>query len=345
MESRNSSNAAVVGHRLRAGSASGEGTLRRFGMLASSAMLLAACSTDQVTGPDQIGPTENKAAAAAATATSGTNPVMFNGGRVITSGLNIYSIYWSASTIYQNGPRPSQKSHSGANDNTIIGHFLRNLGGSPWFNILTTYNDNRGVKIPNRLTYTGWWANNTNAPAAGSSVFIADLARMLENAFARKLLTYDPNTIYTVFTGRGVNLGGDFGTSYCAFHTAVNVKVGTSHAPVMIIGIPYVWQEPWRCTAFSRLPSPNNQPDADGAVNVLAHEIAETATNGFGRGWYDQRQLEIGDKCVWNFGANRFAAGGSPSPNANMRLNGVPYLVQMLWVNARGGNGGCVGSY
>lgn len=302
------------------------------------AILLAACNGDSVTSPDIPEVSLNKSASTSTNA----NPIMFNGGRVITNGLNIYSIYWSSKTIYKNGPLPSQKSHSSANDNTIIGHFLRNLGGSPWFNILNTYNDNRGVKIPNRLTYTGWWANNVNVPQPGSKVFISDIAKMLETSFNNKTLTYNPNTIYTVFTDSGVNLGGEFGTSYCAFHTAVNIKIGNSFSPVLIVGIPYVWQEPWRCTAFFRMPSPNNQPDADGAVNVLAHEIAESATNGFGRAWYDRNQLEVGDKCAWNFGVNRYVAGGSSTPNANMNLNGVHYLVQTLWLNSRGGNGGCV---
>ena len=305
-------------------------------------MVLGACNPDRVTGVDSVDRSSSKAPSSPATVAA-ARPIMFHGGRVITNGLNIYSIYWASTTLYKNGPLPSHKSHSSKNDNSIIGHFLRNIGGSPWLNILTSYHDNKGVKIPNKLTYTGWWALNQNVPRKGSTVYIADIAKMLEESFRTKKLTYNANTMYTIFTGEGVNLGGNFGTSYCAFHTAVNIKVGVGHAPVMIIGIPYVWQEPWRCTAFSRLPSPNNQPDADGAINVLAHEIIESATNGFGRAWYDETQREVADKCVWNFGTERFVAGtAAQSPNANMTLKGVHYLVQNIWANSNQGLGGCV---
>ena len=38
------------------------------------------------------------------------------------------------------------------------------------------------------------------------------------SGFASHALTYVPDTIYAVFSARGVNLGGGAFTQYCAYH-------------------------------------------------------------------------------------------------------------------------------
>ena len=48
---------------------------------------------------------------------------------------------------------------------------------------------------------------------------------MLQAGFTSGALTYDPNTLYAIFTPGKVNLGGGFGTQYCAYHTSGNVNI------------------------------------------------------------------------------------------------------------------------
>src|SRR6185436_6670904 len=64
--------------------------------------------------------------------------IYYHGGTVIAGPAvtKVVAIYWSTGTIY-----PSQPTGTGAggSDNSLIGSFLNHLGGSPYFNINTTY--------------------------------------------------------------------------------------------------------------------------------------------------------------------------------------------------------------
>ena len=81
---------------------------------------------------------------------------------------------------------------------------MANLGGTPYYNINTTYTDANGTPISNSVTYTRFWANNTNAPSGTQSVSDSAIQNMILSGFNGGQITYDPNTVYTVFSsGRG----------------------------------------------------------------------------------------------------------------------------------------------
>ena len=258
--------------------------------------------------------------------------IFYHGGPIIQF-QSVVAVYWAGSTIYNGGPGAGTTG-GGAQDGSLIGFFLRNLGGSPYFNINTTYFNGAGTHVANSVTYTGFWADNTNVPAAGSSVSDAAVQAEVIKGLSSGALSFDASTLYAVFSGAGVNLGGGFGSQYCAYHGHFSWNGNDVKYAVM----PHDYDFPTACAALSG--SPNNDFAADAEVNTLAHETEETTTDEDLNAWYDRRGFENADKCAWTFGTTYAAANGA---TANMNLGGKDFLIQRNWVNA--GSGGCAKSY
>jgi len=144
--------------------------------------------------------------------------INYHGGPVLQAGTKVAAVYWSASTIYSGGPTPGTNG-AGSADNSNVGYFLNHVGGSPYFNINTSYTNAAGLAIVNSVSYTQYYANNTSAPSGKTRVTDSQMLSMLQTAFNNGKLTYDPSTLYAIFTQGNVNLGGGFGTQYCAYHS------------------------------------------------------------------------------------------------------------------------------
>lgn len=263
----------------------------------------------------------------------GGTGISYHGGPVLQAATKVVAVYWANSAIYLNGPIPGSTG-GGASDGSLVGFFLRNLGGSAYFNINTTYTNGSGKAIANVVNYVGFWANNTNAPSGTQSVSDASMLAMLQSGFTSGKLSYDANTLYVIFTAGTVNLGGGFGTQYCAYHWYGNLTLNGQSKWVLYSAMPYDYAYANACTANAA--SPNNDPGADAEVNTLAHEIEETTTDMYLSAWYDSRGYENADKCAWNFGAYYTTPNGGI---ANIKVGGKDFLVQQNWINA--GSGGC----
>lgn len=271
--------------------------------------------------------------------TSGTG-ISYHGGPVLQAATNVVAVYWANSAIYNGGPTPgSFSTTSNAGDGSLVGTFLRGLGGSPYFNINTTYTNGSGAHIANVVNYTGFWANNQySVPSNGQSVSDAQMVAMLQYGFDHGYLTYDPHTLYHIFSAGTVNLGGNFGTQYCAYHTHGTVTINGVSQNVLYSAMPYDYAYPSSCSANLSV-WPNGDAGADAEVNTLAHETEETTTDEMGNAWYDNRGYENADKCAWTWGTTANANGGV----YNLTANGYYFLVQRNWVNA--GRGGCATGY
>ncbi len=262
--------------------------------------------------------------------------IYYHGGSVLLNATNVVSVYWSSSTIYNGGPTLGT-SGAGAADGSLVGYFLSHLGGSSYFNINSTYTNGAGAHIANVVNYSGYWANNTNAPSGTQNVSDAAMIAMLESGFNSGALSYDPSTLYLIFTSGKVNLGGGFGMQYCAYHTHGTVTIGGVARTALYAAMPYDQAYPGVCTNGTA--APNGDAGADSEVNTLAHEIEETTTDGMANAWFDNRGYENADKCAWTWGTMYNTAQGV----ANIQVGTKDFLVQQNWINA--GSGGCRKAY
>ncbi len=264
--------------------------------------------------------------------------IYYHGGPVLQSATKVVAIYWAPSQPIYNGGPSAAGSGAGTSDGSLVGYFLRNLGGSSYYAINATYTDGSGTAIRNVVNYTGYWANTTNGPVDGQNVSDAAMVAMLQSGFNSGAITYDPSTLYSIFTAGKANLGGGFGTQYCAYHTHGTVTIGGVSRTVLYAAMPYDQAYPGVCTEGTA--SPNNDAGADSEVNTLAHEIEETTTDMMGNAWFDRRGYENADKCAWTWGTTYTASNGGVW---NITIGSKNFLVQRNWVNA--GSGGCYKSW
>jgi hypothetical protein len=258
-----------------------------------------------------------------------TAPIAYHGGKILST-TNVVAIYWSSNTIYTNGPAPGT-SGSGSADNSLIGFFLNHFGGSPNFNVNTTYYDQvgSGHAVQNVLNYTAYWADNQNVPPGdGSTVIDSTIEAEIARGFNTGTIAYDSQTLYAVFTAGATNLGGGFrlpfdSLKYCGYHTLFQWN---GHR-VLYAALPY--------DAYGNLcshyPSPNHDLPANAEINILAHEIDETTTDGGIDAWYDiynNAFSENGDKCAWTWGTTY------NDSSANMNIAGKDFLIQRVWNRA-----------
>jgi len=263
----------------------------------------------------------------------GSATISYHGGPIITA-QKVAAIYWSSRAIYNGGPTPGT-SGPGSNDGSLVGFLLNHLGGSPYYGINTTYDDGGGTHVQNSVTYTQYWASNTNVPAESSTVSHSAVQAQIEAGFTNGNLTFDPSTLYLVFSDATVNLGGGFvphTNGYCGRHSFFSWNGNV----VKYAEMPHAFDINERSNdsgftcgpVIDSLGSPNNDSAADVEVSVTAHEIEETNTDPQLSAWYDDFQNENADKCAYIYGPRDTLANGAV---ANMNLGGKDFLVQQNW--------------
>jgi hypothetical protein len=249
---------------------------------------------------------------------SGTG-IYYHGGPLLNTpaGANVYWIWYG--------------NWSGNSAMTILPDMLGHIGGSPYFNINTTYYDGSGRHVVNAVTPI---SSTTDAYSQGSALSDSGVEAVVSRAISSGALPRDTNGVYFVLTSADVNETSGFCTQYCGWHTSGSIA--GADIKFAFIG------NPDRCpnACEAQTTSPNGNSGADGMANVMAHELEEAVTDPDLNAWYDNRGFENADKCAWTFGTTSTAPNGS---QYNMTLGSREYLIQRNWVNA--GSGGCLLSY
>jgi hypothetical protein len=224
----------------------------------------------------------------------GGRPIKYHGGPVTLGTTHAYAIWYGNWTA---GAYPATPG--------LMASFLGNDGGSPYFNINTTYN-NGTTAVTNSVAFGG--AAFIGYDNGKTTLSDADVANEVTKTIAAGKLANqttpsantapDPNGVYFLFTS------SDRSMSSCAGQTAS---------------------------------SPNGNVAGDAMVNVTALELEEAVTDPQLDAWYDNAGNENADKCAWKFGTTYTASNGS---KASMKLNdGHDYYIQQNWLNV--GNGSC----
>jgi hypothetical protein len=241
---------------------------------------------------------------------SSSNGINYHGGPVITTGTNAYIIWygnWASDTA-----------------TSILPDLLSNIGGSPYFNINTTYYNAANQHVLNSVTYKQ--STTDNYSQGKTNLSDNQIASIVSTALNNKSLPVDPNGVYFVLTSSDVTKSG-FLTQYCGWHTYGTY--GTTAIKYAFVGDP---GSDWHCAQQTSV-SPNGNVGADAMASVISHELEEATTDPQLNAWYDQRGQENADKCAWTFGATYTANGAL----ANMKLGSRDFLIQRNWVNASGG--------
>ena len=257
--------------------------------------------------------------------------IIYHGGPVLGTvtgkPVHLYFIYYGKwSTSDPGGP-------------AIMHNFGSNLGGSGYWNILTTYVEPNGTFIKNAVTLHGEY---TDTGSQGSNLNDTTLQTVVQTAISGGHLPLDANGVYEVLTSSEVTETSGFCNAYCGFHN--HMTFSGKQIKYAFIG------NPVHCTSFGGVAdcqgdrnnishSPNNDPGVDAMVSVIAHESEEATSDPTFVGWYFSSGAEDADECAYTYGTVHPVGNGS---DYNIALGGAKYLIQQNWIGP-GGTGGTGG--
>jgi len=243
------------------------------------------------------------------------NAMTYHGGPIMLGTTGIYYIWYG--------------NWSGNSATTILTDLAKSIGGSPYFNINTTYYNGAGTHVSNSVSYKG---STTDNYSHGTSLSDSAIEGVVSDAITSGRLPKDTNAVYFVLTSSDVTASSGFCSQYCGWHT--DGTISGSDIKYSFVG------NPDRCPSSceEQTTGPNGNAGADGMASIISHELEEAVTDPDLNAWYDRQGAENADKCAWTFGST-YSSGGA---TANMKLGTRDYLIQQNWVNT---TNSCAKSY
>jgi hypothetical protein len=273
-------------------------------------------------------------------------PVAYHGGSVMRQ-VTIHTIFWAPNGFRFDGP----PSAGALGYEALIERFLVDVAhdsgtAANVFSLLGQYPDLQGAAgygiSYNPATDSFHDADpyprsgHQCASPSGVATCITDLQVQREIDAA---IRYHPpadrglNNLWFVFLPPNVDTcvaPGACGTNaYAGYHALSNLGHGAT--VYSVIPDPLIELTPPPGS------DPQGNPEAESAVDTVAHETIEALTDPKGTGWMDPNGFEVGDKC--ETGPQQatplgFAPNGSPY---NQVINGRQYLIQAMWANSSSG--------
>ena len=203
-----------------------------------------------------------------------------------------------------------------ASGQQILRDLANTIGGSPHFQINTTYSIT-GTSITGNVTFGG---ETTDSYSQGSTLSDAGVQTVVNNAINSGRLPYNTNGIYFVLSSSDVAESSGFCSQYCGWHTTGTLTRGK-------VRWSFVGNAA-RCinACAAQTVGPNGNAGVDGMASVLVHELEEATTDPDLNAWYDRRGSENADKCAWTFGQNMKTT--SSGAYYNMTLGSRNFLIQ-----------------
>jgi hypothetical protein len=277
-----------------------------------------------------------------------TTPLIYGGGPVMRNPTN-YLIFWRPAGGY--APAFPAGYQAG------IEKFFQNIGGTPYYNIVTQYGDTSGTPVPNAtsLGAPSWTDSTTAAPSGcdgtptgtvGSTPHCpltdGDIQNEVSVAIAAHPEWAPPgiNVEYFVYTPATVgecdgvgsdgnqqcfDINGGVGPSqdaaFCAYHTYFSSNTIYAFMPFASGGSCYPNSD------VQNLGYPNSQT-LDIVISPSSHEMIESNTDPLINGWKGAgaNADEIGDKCAYIYGY--VAPDGT-----NVVLHGSRFQIQEEYSN------------
>ncbi|MDP9121956.1 MAG: EXORDIUM family protein [Acidobacteriota bacterium] len=239
--------------------------------------------------------------------------IFYHGGPVMLGTNHVYYIWYG--------------NWGGNSAINILQDLANTMGGTPYWNIETTYTQSGGGRVSNSLRFGG---SSFDSYSQGSAVDDNGIANIVANALNTGALPLDSTGVYLVLTSADVNETTGFCTQYCGWHTAGTF--GTTDVKYGFIGNTDAC--PSACTGFPGN-APNGNAGADGMASIIAHELDEAVSDPDLNAWFDNSGAENGDKCAYNYGTT----SGSSGARWNVTFGSRHFLVQRNWKNS--GTGGC----
>ena len=242
--------------------------------------------------------------------------------------LTAYLLFWlPGGYVFEPDGNSSRFEH-------LMEQYFQDVGGTPFYNILSQYYDNPGGPVRNVVTLGGSFVDTQPYPQAGTvsdPLLDGDIAHEIDRVLDAKngaWVTDDDHMVF-VFTGLNVqecsgqtaNDGCTFThnaeADFCAYHSnSFNNNLIYAYIPVVD-----------GCLDTPTFQTPNHDQIADAIISIVSHEQFEAVSNPTLGGWFDGTTFEgeMADKCVRIYGP----LSGS---DGNVTLaNGHRYLVQEEW--------------
>lgn len=210
---------------------------------------------------------------------------------------------------------------------SLINYFASHIGGSPWYNIMSSYYDYTGTYVSNNVTYGGSYYAATTSTTGTITESTATSA--ISAAFSSGKFPVDANAVY-MFIFRGSFTFSGFLTSWCGYHTTFTYNSKT--IKFAIIGDPGTASSGGSsCEGISTSTTANGNIGADSMASVYAHELVEAVSDPLGDAWYFSNGYENADYCAWKFGTKI-----SGMSNANVIIGSKYWYIQQNWLPQHG---------
>lgn len=279
-------------------------------------------------------------------AVSSNLPIVYHGGMVMHH-VTVHTVFWAPPGYHFDG----QPSPMVAGYEALIKQFFSDVAAasgsaSNEFSLLNQYPDSTGPgsysisysAAQDSVDDTNPYPSAPHQCSSPSGVATCVTALEVEQELDRVIAANDPSgrgvgDLWFVFLPPDVDtcimVADCATTTFGGYHSLANLGHGADIYALI----------PDPLVEFTPAPGadPQGNPEAETAVDIAGHELAEAITDPEGTGWLDPSGFEVADKCEIgpeNGTPLGYAPNGSPY---NEVIGGHQYLLQMMWSNSDSG--------